>query len=275
MNVFKSKEGQDKIRRYYDNILSFFPLTHRYVNTSFGKTFVLEAGSEENTTIVLLHGSCSNSAAWLSDIAALAEQYHIFAVDILGEPGNSEDNRLDIETDEYPRWLGEVLDGLETEKAVMIGNSMGGWLALHFAATYPKRTIALALLALSGIIPPEQSFVNQTANIGNNPDNAEAVTDTIIGDTAMPKEVLEFLKLVMENFNPITEALPVLTDEQMCLLTMPVLYIAGTNDVTMNVTKAAHRLSSLLPHANINLTEGSHVITSAADEIMPFLSREL
>ncbi len=274
MNVFKSIAGRAKIREYYNNILSFFPLTQRYVDTSFGKTFVLEAGVEENPAIILLHGSCSNSAAWLSDIAALAEQYHIFAVDILGEPGNSEDNRLDIHSNNYPHWLNEVLDALKTKKAIVIGNSMGGWLALHFAATYPQRTAALALLAPSGIIAPEQSFVNQTTDIASNSDSAEAITDAVIGNNAIPKEVLEFMKLVLENFNPITEALPVLTDEQMRLLSMPILYIAGTNDVTMNVTKAADRLTSLVPHANISLTEGAHVITSAADKVIPFLSKQ-
>lgn len=275
MNVFKSKEGQEKIRGYYNNILSFFPLTQRYVDTSFGKTFVLEAGNEENTAIILLHGSCSNSAAWLGDMAALAAQYHVFAIDIPGEPGNSEDNRLNTQSNEYPSWLSEVLNGLKTEKAVVIGNSMGGWLALHFAAKFPERTAALVLLAPSGIIPPEQSFVNQTADIASNSGSAEAVTNAVMGDSAIPKEVLEFMKLVMENFNPITEALPVLTDKQMRLLTMPVLFIAKTNDVTMDATKAAHRLSNLVPHATVNLTEGAHVITSAANLVIPFLSKEL
>jgi len=275
MNVFKSKEGQDRIRGYYNNILSFFPVKQRYVDTSFGKTFALEAGSEKNTAIVLLHGSCSNSAAWLGDLAALTAQYHVFAIDIPGEPGNSEDNRLNIHSNDYSYWLDEVLDKLKTEKAVVIGNSMGGWLALHFAATYPGRVAALVLLAPSGIIPPEQSFINRTADIASNSESAKAVTDAVLGDASIPKEVLEFMKLVMENFNPITDALPALTDEQMRLLTMPVLFIAGTNDVTMNVAKAAHRLSSLVPHAVINLTEGAHVITSAADQIISFLSEKL
>lgn len=275
MNVFKSTEGREKIRGYYNTILNFFPLAKKYVDTSFGKTFVLEAGSEGNPPIVLLHGSCGKSAAWLGDMAVLAEQYHVFAIDIPGEPGNSEENRLDIESDEYPRWLNEALDRLETEKAVVIGNSMGGWLALHFAAAYPERTAALALLAPSGIIPPEQSFISQTAAIASNSESADAATDAVMGDAAMPKEVLDFMKLVLENFIPITGALPVLTDERMRLLTMPVLYIAGTNDVTMNVAKAAHRLTRLAPHASVSLIEGAHVITSAADQITHFLSRAL
>lgn len=274
MKVFKSEEGREKIRGYYNKILSFFPLTQRYVDTSFGKTFVLEAGSTGNPEVILLHGSCSNSAAWLGDIFALAEQYHVFAVDILGEPGKSEENRLDIESDEYPRWLSEVLDAFGVEQSVVIGNSMGGWLALHFAAAYPKRTVALVLLAPSGIIPPKQTFIDQTADIASNSGSAEATGNAVIGGAAVPKEVLEFMAMVMENFNPITGALPVLTDEQMRALTMPLLFIAGTNDVTMDATQAAQRLSRLVPHTQVSLTEGAHVITSVADTVIPFLSRE-
>lgn len=275
MNVFKSKEGQEKIRGYYQNILSFFPLEQRYIDTSYGQTFVLEAGNKGNPAMILLHGSCSNSAAWLGDITALVEQYHVFAIDIPGEPGNSAANRLNIQTNEYSHWLKEALDALTIKKAIVIGNSMGGWLALHFSATYPNNAAALVLLAPSGIIPPNQSFITQTEDIGVNADNAQSVTNAVVGDTAIPKEVLAFMHLVMENFNPITAPLPVLTDEQMHLLTMPVLYIAGTKDVTMDTKKAAHRLSSLVPHATITLREGAHVITSASDQVIPFLSKAL
>ena len=74
-SVFKSVEGCDKIRGYYNNILKLFPITKRFVNTSFGQTFVLEVGNIENPSVVLLHGSCSNSASWLGDLPALTTAY--------------------------------------------------------------------------------------------------------------------------------------------------------------------------------------------------------
>ncbi len=46
IDVFKSKEGRDKIRGYYNQILSFVPFTKKYADTSYGKTFLLEAGSK-------------------------------------------------------------------------------------------------------------------------------------------------------------------------------------------------------------------------------------
>lgn len=275
IKVFKSEEGRDKIRGYYNKILSFFPFTQRYVDTSFGKTFLLEAGIAENPSIILLHGSCSNSAAWLGDLPSLATKYHVFAIDLLGEAGNSDENRLDLNSDDYPRWLNEVMDLLGVQQSVIIGNSLGGWLALHFAAAFPKRTLALVLIAPSGILLPKQSFLDQTEDILLNPGSAASVSEAMIGDIQLPKEVLEFMALVMENFNPILGALPVLTDEQLSSLTVPVLYIAGTNDIAIDSTQAALRLSRLVSHAKIHLIDSAHVITNAADQIIPFLTKEL
>ena len=273
--VFKTNTGREIIRSYYNSILGRFPLIQKYIQTSYGNTFILEAGNERNPPIVLLHGSCSNSSAWLGDIAELIKYYHVFAVDILGEPGNSEDNRLSIQSNDYFLWLNEVLNILSIEKAIFMGNSLGGWLVLHYTARYPARVRALLLLASSGIIPPKQTFLEQTAHISSDFNSAKAVNDAVVGDFSMPKEVLEFMMLVLENFIPIAGALPILTKEQLKRLTMPVLYIGGTNDVTMDTTLAARRLSQYVPQTTVILNEGAHVITGVAEIVIPYLADKL
>jgi pimeloyl-ACP methyl ester carboxylesterase len=88
-SVFKTDAGRDKIRTYYDRVLSRFPFGQRYVKTAYGQTFMLTAGQEENPPVILLHGSCSNSAFWFPEIMALSGQFMVYAVDIIGEAGNS------------------------------------------------------------------------------------------------------------------------------------------------------------------------------------------
>jgi len=275
MSVYKSEKGREKIRGYYNNILRLFPIMQRYIDTSFGKTFMLQAGMPQNPAIILLHGSSSNSAAWLGDIFALAERFNVFALDLPGEAGNSDENRPDVNSNEYSDWIDEVLTVLGITKAALIGNSMGGWAALRFASSFPNRTSALVMLAPSGIIPPKKSFLDQTEDISVNTGSADAARTSVFGDVQIPKEVLEFMTLVMENFNPYTGALPVAGDEQMKRLTMPVLFIAGANDATMDTNQAAQRLKSLVPHAEIIINESAHVIMNAADIVMPFLSAHL
>ena len=270
-SVFKSPTGKEKIRRYYDAILDSFPLEQRYVDTSYGKTFILEGGMANTQPVVLLHGSCSNSAAWLGDFEALMENHHVFAVDIPGEPGNSGEFRLKIESEEYPNWLHEVANAIPIAQFVLVGNSFGGWIALRYASMYPTRIKAMVLVAPSGILVPKQTFLDQTANIAWDRELANAVTDAVAGDVAMPKEVKEFMMLVMEHFIPITGALPVLSDSQLHHISMPVLYIAGTDDVTMDTQLAAGRLSQLVDHTTVVLNKGAHVITSVSQTVIPFL----
>lgn len=157
------------------------------------------------------------------------------------------------------------MDGLGIDRAAIVGNSMGGWLALHFAANYPDRIQALALMAPSGIVLPKQSFIDQTTNM------AESASESLLSDVELPREVLEFMALVMDNFNPFTGALPVLSDEDMMKLDIPVLYIAGRGDITMDAELAAKRLLKLIPRATVHLTDDSHIILGVSEKIKKFL----
>ena len=134
-SVFKTEAGRDKVRAYYNRVLDQFPFGRRYVETTFGQTFMLTAGDESNLPIILLHGSCSNSAFWFPEIMALSNNFRVYAVDIVGEAGNSEEYRPDLSSEAFALWMKDVLDALGLERAVLIGNSLGGWMALVATAS--------------------------------------------------------------------------------------------------------------------------------------------
>ena len=137
--VFKTAESREIIRKRYNELISALPFNKKYIDTSFGRTFVLESGSPDKPPLLLLHGSCSNSASWAGELAALSDSFHVLAVDIVGEAGNSEDNRLALSSDGYADWLLEVLHAFSDKKAVVAGNSLGGWMSLKFATKYPEQ----------------------------------------------------------------------------------------------------------------------------------------
>lgn len=272
--IFKSEEGKTKVLDRYNQILSFFPVSKRYVDTIYGKTFALEAGSPENPAVILLHGSCSNSAFWIGDILALAEKYHVFALDIIGEAGNSAQYRPDPSSGEHALWLGEALDGLRIDRAIIIGNSFGGWLALQFASRYPSRVATLVLTASSGIVPARPAFIARSvAALEEKGDSVHALGGDALGGAGIPPEALAFMNLILENFNPMTGDLPVCTDDQLRRLTMPVLFIAGEDDAVIDAQNSAKRLSDLLPNARIHLIANcGHVIAGASGIILPYLN---
>lgn len=277
--IFRSAEGRSKVLERYNQILSLFPVSSRYVETTYGKTFALEAGSPENSAVILLHGSCSNSAFWIGDMLALAEKYHVFALDIIGEPGNSAEYRPDLSSGEHALWLGEVLDGLHINRAALIGHSFGGWLALQFASSSPDRAAMLILMAPSGIAPARPAFIaRSTAALGEGEDSIQKLDEDVLDDAGIPPEVLAFMNLIIENFHPMSGDLPICTDDQLRRLTMPMLLIAGEADTIIDAQSSARRLSDMLPNVRIRLISNcGHVIVGTSDMILPFLdeAREL
>ncbi len=271
-SVFKTEAGRDKVRAYYNRVLSRFPFGQRYVETAFGQTFMLTAGQESNPPIILLHGSCSNSAFWFPEIIALSNNFMVYAVDIIGEAGNSEEYRPDLSSDAFALWMKDVLGALGLERTVLIGNSLGGWMALKFATTYPERVSGLILIASAGLAQVRPQFllnVEQTRQA----DGTVPINPGIIGEQNIPKEVLDFMNLIAESYSPIQE-LPEYADEQLQQLNMPVLFIDGEDDVIIDAKRSAQRLSRLIPSAVIRLLPNcGHVVTSSIEYIIPFLMK--
>lgn len=271
-SVFKTKAGRDKVRAYYNHVLSQFPFGQQYVETTFGQTFMLTAGQESNPPIILLHGSCSNSAFWFPEIMTLSNNFRVYAVDIIGEAGNSEEYRPDLSSDAFALWMREIFSALGLERAVLAGNSLGGWMALKFATTYPEHVSRLVLVASAGLAQIRPQFLHN-ADQARQADGTVPVDPGIMGEKSIPKEVLDFMNLIVENYNPIQD-LPLYSDEQLKRLSMPVLFIGGEYDVIIDAERSAQRLSLLAPSAEIRLLpDCGHVVTNSIEYIIPFLMK--
>lgn len=273
VGVFKSEESRKAILDRYDQILSTFPFKKNYVNTSFGKTFILEAGDKEAPALILLHGSCSNSAFWFGEILALSSMYHVLAVDIIGEAGKSSEIRPQIKGEGYADWLMEVLRELSTDKAVIMGNSLGSWLALKFAVKYPEVVSKLIVIAPSGLSEQNLDFLDRARNADSN-DEKLTLDNSVTKGIELPKEVEEFINMILQGYDPITEELPKYSDDEILRLNMPVLFIGGKCDVMIDMTSAAKRLRALLPDSQIHLLEDTgHFVMNSLEFVTPFLSK--
>ena len=268
-SVFRTEAVRDNVRAYYNNILSRFPFSQHYVDTAYGKTFLLTAGQMENPPVILLHGSGSNSAFWFPEMIALSQNYRVYAVDIIGEAGNSCDIRPSLHSDAFALWMKDVLDTLDIESAFFIGNSLGGWMALKFATAFPERVARLALIAASGIMPVQSQFLEDVHH-ARQADGTVKVTQELLGSADIPKEVLAFMNLIAESYNPIQE-LPLFSDEEMKRLCMPVLFIDGVKDTIIDAQGSANRLKSLVSSAQVLLLPGvGHAVFNAIEYVQPF-----
>jgi len=112
----------------------------------------VEAGS--GPTVILLHGLGGSSQAWQFNIGALAEKYHVFVPDQIGF-GKSDKPLVNYRIRTYVDFLDQFCKQLKIERATLVGNSMGGWIAAMFTASFPDRVDKLVLEDAAGYAPPK------------------------------------------------------------------------------------------------------------------------
>ena len=110
------------------------------------RTFHLEAGPPDAPPVVLLHGLGATNASLLPTLWDLSTDYRVLAPDLPGHgssaaPYGSYDARF------FARWLAGYLDAVGVPSCVLVGNSLGGRVALEVALLEPDRVDGLVLLA--------------------------------------------------------------------------------------------------------------------------------
>lgn len=278
-SIYKSDKGKKLIIDHYEDIIKEWPVDNEIINinTSYGNTFIIASGDKGNKPIVLLHGSSTNSAMWMGDIDKLSKNYRVYAVDIIGEPGKSDESRPDMKSDHYGKWMDEILVALDIEKATLIGNSLGGWMALKYASYKPEKVEKLILLATSGIAPAKVSFLFKVIPLmllGQK--GIDKLNRIVYGQETIPQEALEFGNLVMKHYKPRMGSLPVLLDQELSKLTMPTLYIGGEHDALLPSEKTAKRINKLiLKSKTIVLQNTGHVLLNVVDRVLLFLEDKI
>ena len=279
VSVFKSKEGRQRIFDQYNRLLSAcdFKYREQYVDTSYGSTYILESGPHNLPQLLLFHGSTSNSAAWFADIKELAQYFHVFSIDLIGDAGHSAEIRLNMKSDGYAMWIRELFEKLGIQKASIMGNSLGAWMCLKFATIFPEKVERIVLLAASGIAPVRPSFVFRLILYSlRGGKGGQAITRMVYGKDQIPQEVIDYLNVLSENYAPYTGEVPVLSNSDMARLVMPVMYIAGEDDQLTNAPKCAIRLKKLLPHPTVYVLKNTgHVIYNVLDKVIPFLNGQV
>jgi len=111
-------------------------------------TFYLEAGPKDAPAVVFFHGLGATCASLLPTFMALAREYHVYSVDLPGF-GESDKPLRPLHAAYHAQWAVAFLDAVGIERAHLIGNSMGGRLALEVGLRSPQRVDRLVLLAPS------------------------------------------------------------------------------------------------------------------------------
>jgi 2-hydroxy-6-oxonona-2,4-dienedioate hydrolase len=122
--------------------LAAVPHRLHFVEAGPWRTRVIEAGT--GTPVMLMHGTGGHSEAYGHNLGPLSEHFRAIAFDFAGHGYTTHADR-DLEIADYVEHLARLMDQLGIERAHLNGESLGGWVAVKFAATYPDRVDRLVL----------------------------------------------------------------------------------------------------------------------------------
>jgi pimeloyl-ACP methyl ester carboxylesterase len=102
--------------------------------------------------LLLIHGMAGSSDTWRSVMPRLAKNYRVVAPDLLGHGGSAKP-RGDYSLGAFAVWLRDLLDELGIAQATIIGQSLGGGVAMQFVYQHPDYCRRLVLIASGGLGP--------------------------------------------------------------------------------------------------------------------------
>jgi pimeloyl-ACP methyl ester carboxylesterase len=107
-------------------------------------------GAPPRPVLLLVHGMAGSSATWKDAMGRLAERYHVIAPDLPGH-GGSDKPRQDYSLGAYANTLRDLLIALGIDRATIVGQSLGGGVALQLAYQHPNVCERLVLVSSGGL----------------------------------------------------------------------------------------------------------------------------
>lgn len=118
---------------------------HRTIDFEGRQLHYRDEGRENSTTLVLLHGFLQSLDVWSSFTLSYMRNIRVIAIDLPGHGYSSSFN--DIHSMEFmARAVDAVLKDADVDQCVMVGHSLGGYVALAYADANPYRLRGLGLL---------------------------------------------------------------------------------------------------------------------------------
>ena len=220
----------------------------------YKNTKISYSDTGKGNAVVLLHGFLENQTMWQDLVPELRQKNRIITIDLLGH-GETECLGYVHSMEDNAEAVQAVLTKLRIRKAVFVGHSMGGYVALAYAELYPESMRALVLLNSTSNADSEERKANRDRaikavkkdyttfirlSIANlfSPDNRERLIDEI------EKVKLEALKMPLQGVVASLEGMKIRKDREVLLhLTpYPKMLILGKNDPVLIYENALEQI---------------------------------
>ncbi|MCB9743454.1 MAG: alpha/beta hydrolase [Alphaproteobacteria bacterium] len=239
--------------------------TSRWHSTRLGNVHALEGeGQGELPTLVMLHGVGSRCTHYRGLVKRLRPHFsRLLLPDLLGH-GLSEVPPTGLSVDGLAEALTEALDALAPEPFVLFGNSLGGMMAMRYAAKRPEKVRALAVNSPAGAAVTEEQLevlidrfdvrshdksvqLVQRAFATPLPAPAQHAVALLVRRQLEPPHINHLLRNVRRG--------DILAPEELQRLRMPTLFTWGRRERVLLEEQLQYFLEHLPPHVQVKHPE--------------------
>jgi len=236
------------------------PFEQGYLMVGGVRTRYLRAGDPGKPVLMLLHGSGGHAEAYIRNLAAHAEYFWTWAIDMLGH-GYTDKPGHPLEISHYVQHLMAVLRTIGVERASVSGESLGGWVAARAAVDHPDVVDRLVLNTAGG----------SQADPAENPtwDTVQARIKWLMADKSKDYDDLvasrqriyrqpgfvAAMRDIMALQDPEIRARNILGPDEYGAITAPTLVLWTSDDPTADVTEG-RRIASMIPGARFEVMPG-------------------
>ena len=246
-SMFAGCSGKTAYNMYTNRQRSSAGLEKKYIQMDNYNLAYLEGGQGE--TIVFIHGFGAEKDYW-TPMSKYLKEYHVVIPDL---PGSGESEKLDnmsFDIEAQADRIDLFVRKLNLGKIFIAGNSMGGHIAGIYAVKYPDNISGLILINNAGINSPEKSDLMKNLEQGKNPLILNSVEDFdnllyfgYYKKPYIPSPIKTYLAEEGLKNKPNNEKVwkdmmgkPMMLEDHLVELSMPVLIIWGANDRIIDVS---------------------------------------
>jgi pimeloyl-ACP methyl ester carboxylesterase len=195
--------------------------------------------------LVLLHGNGESCDYFEHQINVFSKQYRVIALDTRGH-GQSPRGEKPFTIVQFAEDLHDFMDEIAIGKAILLGFSDGGNIALTFALKYPERVDKMIVDGANLFPSGVKARYQWPIEVGYR------IAKMFAKKSEEAKKNAEMLGLMVNE--------PHIEPSELARLTMPILVVAGTKDMIKD--KHTRLIYNSLPNAQLSILEGDHFVAN-------------
>ncbi len=227
------------------------------------------SGPRTGVPVLFIHGFPFSKEMWRPQVEILKKEYYVITYDVRGH-GKSDEGDGQYSVEYFVDDLIGLLDHLKLSSVVVVGLSMGGYIALRAIERHPDRFRALVLSDTRSESDNNEGKVkraNQAVNVKKEGSKnfADTFVKAVFYETTLSEkpEVVEFIRNIIAQTSPLAIAgtllaLAARTDTTPSLynIKVPTLILVGHHDV-LTPPSASHAMKEKISNAKLYVIRSS------------------